>query len=54
MEVKVMIVAELIKECNTVLDVVEEYVLGYLRCTLGYLPDIDEMISDELYVEVFN
>ena len=49
-----MIVAELLKECNTVLDVVEEYVLGYLRCTLGYLPDIDEMISDELYVEVFN
>ena len=40
-----MIVAELLKECNTVLDVVEEYVLGYLRCTLGYLPDIDEMIS---------
>ena len=54
MEAKVMIVAELLKECNTVLDVVEEYVLGYLRCTLGYLPDIDEMISDELYVEVFN
>ena len=49
-----MIVAELLKECNIVLDVVEEYVLGYLRCTLGYLPDIDEMISDELYVEVFN
>ena len=49
-----MTVAELLKECNTVLDVVEEYVLGYLRCTLGYLPDIDEMISDELYVEVFN
>lgn len=54
MEAKVMIVAELLKECNIVLDVVEEYVLGYLRCTLGYLPDIDEMISDELYVEVFN
>lgn len=49
-----MIVAELLKECNIVLDVVEEYVLGYLRYTLGYLPDIDEMISDELYVEVFN
>jgi len=54
MEAKVMIVAELLKECNTVLDVVEEYVLGYLRCTLGYLPDIDEMISDELYIDVFN
>ena len=49
-----MIVAELLKECNIVLDVVEEYVLGYLRCTLGYLPDIDEMISDELYIDVFN
>ena len=49
-----MIVAELLKECNTVLDVVEEYVLGYLRCTLGYLPDIDETISDELYADVFN
>ena len=49
-----MIVAELLKECNIVLDVVEEYVLGYLRCTLGYLPDIDEIVSDELYVEVFN
>ena len=54
MEAKVMIVAELLKECNIVLDVVEEYVLGYLRCTLGYLPDIDEMISDELYIDVFN
>ena len=41
-----MIVAELLKECNIV--------LGYLRCTLGYLPDIDEMISDELYIDVFN
>ena len=49
-----MIVAELLKECNIVLDVVEEYVLGYLRCTHGYLPDIDEMISDELYIDVFN
>ena len=30
MEAKVMIVAELLKECNTVLDVVEEYVLGII------------------------